>query len=393
MSYVSNMSFEVNSDAIISGIINGEIQARICCKAKHPSNLEEYKKGLQKYREAGIVDSTPSVANFIKEHPSVFKNSKLVSYQNGNIFEEMITLASQSEKNDFDKKLKQRMTIGHELSEEEMEGMDEFLVDFHALANKPDVKVILGETKQYKSSVERLWKIHESSIMEHIVSILGYIPKNVGKVNTYMMYPNYDTHRSCQVSGDSTSLFLGKRGADTENKILAHLAHQAVHQPMLPYKLSMSKQEKEKLHGFIKFLTDKEIFSELSGESGLKITTPQENHVLMGKMYPYWLGYKFRNAKKQEVEPEEEIKKAIERDREYYETLPQDSKARNHYKYYQFEKLDPEKIAEFFRYKKGMTPYEFIQIDFDNRDNVCKMEFNGENLHKKQPRNLEDRVR
>ena len=29
MSNISNMRFEVNSDAVISGIINGEIQARM----------------------------------------------------------------------------------------------------------------------------------------------------------------------------------------------------------------------------------------------------------------------------------------------------------------------------------------------------------------------------
>ena len=286
----------------------------------------------------------------------------------------MITLSSESKENEYDKKIKQRMTIVHDLSEEEMKGMDKFLEDFHELANESDIKELLKKTMKYKNSVEKLWKMNEKSIMSHIESILGYTPENVAKVNTYMMYPNYDTHRSCQVSENSTSLFLGKRGADTENKILAHLAHQVVHQPMLPYKLSMSKQEKDKLHGFIKFLTDKEIYSELSGESGLKITTPQENYELMGKMYPYWLGYKFRNCRKLGLEPSEEIKKSIQKDKEYYESLPKESKSRSHYKYYQLDKLDPEKIAEFFRYKKGMSPYEFIQIDFDNRDNVIKKE-------------------
>ena len=46
MSNVSNMRFEVNSDAVISGIINGEIQARMCCKAKNPNNTEQYKREL-----------------------------------------------------------------------------------------------------------------------------------------------------------------------------------------------------------------------------------------------------------------------------------------------------------------------------------------------------------
>lgn len=389
MSNMSNMRFEVNSDAIISGIINGEIQARMCCKAQNPNNSEKYKKGLKKYREAGIVDSTPSVVKFMREHPSVFRNPKLVSYNNGNIFEEMITLAPQSKAGDYDERLKNRMTIGHELTTEEMAGMDSFLCDFHSLQNEPDIKAIIGETRKYGSSVERLWKTNESSIMEHIKSILGYTPESIGSVSTYVMYPNYDTHRSCQSSGNSTFFFLGKRGADAENKILAHLAHQAVHQPMLPYKLSMSREEKEKFHGFIKFLTDKEIYAKLSGESSLKITTPHENHALMGKIYPYWLGYKFRSANRQGLDPAEEIEKVIQRDKAYYDALPAESKAKRNYSHYEFGRLDSRKIAEFFRYKKGMTPYEFINIDFDNRDDVCKEKV----TQVKTPKTLEDKTR
>lgn len=367
MSDISNMRFDINSDSIISGIINGEIQARMCCRAKNPNNSENYKKELIKYKEAGIVDSTPSVVSFIKRHPNVFRNSKLISYRDGNIFEEMITLAPST---DSDSKIKTRMLIGRELTPDEMVGMDEFLADFHALKNEPDVKGIINETNQYKKQIERLWRQNEKGILWHIESILGYSPERVGTVNTYVMYPNYDTHRSCQASGTSTSLFLGKRGKDTENRVLAHLAHQAVHQPMLPYKTSMTKQEKEKFHAFIKFLTDKEIYSALSGESSLKIVTPQEDHELMAKIYPYWLGYKYRNAQKEGKHPINEIAKEIQRDKKYFESLPEGSKARNSYKQYEFENLDPVKIAEFFRYKKGMSPYEFINIDFNNRDCV-----------------------
>ncbi len=368
--YRSNMKFEVNPEAVISGIINGEIQARMCCKTKYPNDTENYKSELKKYREAGIVDSTPAIVSFIKNHPSVFRNSKLISTRNGNIFEEMITLTSQD--GDYDESLKSRMAIVHDLTPEEMKEMDPFIEDFHSLETKPDVKEILSETKKYSRKIENLWINNETKIMSHIESILGYTPENIGKVKTYIMYPNYDTHRSCQVSENDTSLFFGKRGQDSDSKILAHLAHQAVHQPMLPYKIHMSKDEKDKLHCFIKFLTDKEIFSKFSGESGLKILTPQENYMLMGKIYPYWLGYKYRNSAKQGLIPEKEIEKQIKEDKSYFDSLPENSKLRKNYSYYHFDQLDPSKIAEFFRFKKGITPYEFVKIDFDNRENVCK---------------------
>ena len=374
MSSITNMKFEVDSDVIVSGIINGEIQARMCCKAQNPNNSENYRKELQRYKDAGIVNSTPSVVGFIKKYPSVFKNQKLISLRNGNIFEEMITLAPQTSQAEYDEKLKTRMIIGHELTEEEMVGMDEFCRDFHSLQTQEDLQKIISETREYKSSIERLWKSNGESIIEHIENILGYKPEHVGTVRTFIMYPNYDTHRSCQVSGTDTSLFLGKRGKDSENKVLAHLAHQAIHQPMLPYKMSMSKQDKEKLHSFIKFLTDKEIYGILSGESSLKINTPQEDHVLMGKIYPYWLGYKHRNDKIKGLDPIAEIQKEIQKDKEYYDSLPEGSKSKKNYKNYKFETLEPTKIAGFFRYKKGMTPYDFIKIDFDNRENISKTE-------------------
>ena len=102
----------------------------------------------------------------------------------------------------------------------------------------------------------------------------------------------------------------------------------------------------------------------------------------MGKLYPYWLGYRFRNARNQGLNPEVEIQKIIQRDKAYYESLPKGSKQKNAYKDYEFDKLNAKKIAEFFRYKKGMTPYEFVKIDFDNRDAVCNDTFEKDNIRK-----------
>lgn len=371
MAYVSNMKFEVNSDAIVLGLINGEIQARMECMSRSSGNPEKYRNSLRRYADAGIVNSTPSIVEFMKRNPRVFRNPKLIS-RSGNIFEEFVTLSPLSENSDYDEKLKSRMTIGHELTTEEMEGIDGFLADFHTLADKSDVQEKIDETKTYRRSIERLWRANEKGILEHVQGILGYVPENVGKVSTFIMYPNYDTHRSYQLSGNRTNYFLAKRGNELEHRILSDLAHQAVHQPMIPYKISMSKTEKEKLHSFIKFLTNKEVYTMLSGVSGLAITTPKEDFELMGKVYPYWLGYKHRRDVREGLDPVSEIAKEIQRDKGYYDSLPEGSRAKKRLSHYQFDTLDPEKIAGFFRYKKGITPYEFIKIDFDNRDAVSK---------------------
>lgn len=369
MTDMSNMRFEVNSDAIISGLINGEIQARMECMSKSSGDSRKYKSSLRRYEEAGIANSTPSVVEFMKRNPRFFRNPKLIS-QTQNIFEEFVTLSPLSESSGYDETLKSRMTIGHELTSEEMEGIDGFLEDFHSLSSQPDIQEKIEETKTYRRSIERLWRENEKPIMEHVEEILGYTPESVGKVSTFIMYPNYDTHRSCQLSGNRTFLFLGKRGEDLEYKMLSDLTHQAVHQPMIPYKLSMSKLEKDKLHSFIKFLTNKEIFSWLSGKSGLSITTPKEDYDLMGKMYPYWLGYKHRRDASIGLDPAQQIASEIQRDKEYYDSLPEESKTKRRLEGYRLSSLDPEKIATFFRYKKAITPYEFVEIDFNNREAV-----------------------
>ena len=93
----------------------------------------------------------------------------------------------------------------------------------------------------------------------------------------------------------------------------------------------------------------------------------------MGKIYPYWLGYRYRNVDKIGQDPEEKIEKAILRDKAYFDKLPQNSKKRKLYASYRFDELDPKKIAEIFRENRGITPYEFVKkFDFDRRDLVCK---------------------
>lgn len=54
--------------------------------------------------------------------------------------------------------------------------------------------------------------------MKHIKTVLGYEPEVVGNVNTYIMYPNFDTHRSCQLTDKNIHVFWkmpksdGKKG-------------------------------------------------------------------------------------------------------------------------------------------------------------------------------------
>ncbi len=342
----SNMHFAVDKNAVTSGIISMQLKSEVA--GKH----------------------FPEVTKFRSEYPSVCGKS----HKDGtNIFDEFISLFTLPNMAEHTDMIRNRMIYEYDIDEEVLPEMDKFVADFYALQQTPEIRKAIDSTISYKNTIERLWRLYEAPIMKNVKGIIGYEPENVGKVNAYIMYPIVDTHRTCQVSKGRTSLFFGKAKEKDRNKILSYLTHQAVHQPMLPYKQSMTKEKKESFHAFIKFLADKETYTLLSGKSYLDIVTPGEKHDVMAKVYPYWLGYRYRNADKQGLNSVEEIKKAISRDQQYYESLPNSKKAP--FEAYEFEKLSPEKIAGFFRDKRGYTPYQFAEIDFSNRNRLFKSQY------------------
>ena len=356
------MNFAVNGNAVVCNIIDGEIRARMA------SRNDPEKK--QRYKELRVIDSTPVITKFMVEHPKVFGNKKLIHQDGSNFFGGIVPLASLDDTQAHREMLRNRMKYEYGLTDAELPAMDRFIDDLYNLKATPEIQSIVSETEEYKESIEKMWKANESSIMRYIHGVLGYIPEKVGKVNTYVMYPTVDTHRSYQISGSKTCLYFGKKEEEDPNKILAYLTHQAVHQPMLPYKSSMTKKEKEEFHAFIKFLTDKDVYNQLTGRSYLEITTQAENAEVMGRVYPFWLGYRYRNADKQGLNPEEEVSKAIKRDKEYFDRLPEKSRKRSLYSTYNFDRLDPKKIARLFRERRGITPYEFVKLDFEDRSLV-----------------------
>jgi len=357
------MSFAVNKDAVVCNLISGEYRARIASR-KNPEKKELY-------RNRRVMDTTPAITRFIQNHQGVFSNRKLIHSDGTNFFGEIVPLASLAGTESHKEMLKSRLKYEYDLSDEELPEMDRFIEDLYRLNQEPEIQSIVNETRSYKNSIERIWRLNEASVMRHIKSVLGtYEPETSGKVSTYIMYPNFDTHRSYQLTGNKTFLFFAKSGESNPNKIIASLAHQAVHQPMLPYKSSMTKKEKDEFHAFIKFLTDKDIYNQFSGESYLDIVTQGENAEVMGRVYPFWLGYRYRNVDKEGLDPVEEIEKAINRDKNYFDKLPINSKKRKLYEKYEFEKLDPEKIAKFFKARRAITPYEFAKLDFEDKQNI-----------------------
>ena len=353
--------------AVLCNMIDGEIKARI--DSKHNPEKKE------KYKEIGLINSTPAITKFMHKHPNIFGNKKFIKSNGNNIFEEILPISSSYGKDIYIKEVTRRLKYTYDLSDEEIEGMEQFLDDFWNLSSNKEIKGIISATEQYKDSIEEIWRQQEDLVIKSVHEVLGYEPDVVGTVSTYIMYPNFNIHRTCQAKSNQTNLFFGKMKERNPNKIVAYLTHQVVHQPMLPYKPTMTKKQKEEFHAFIKFLTDKDIYNRLTGKSYLDIVTQNENPEIMAKIYPYWLGYRYRNSEKQGINPVKQIQKAIDRDKRYFDRLPEKSKKRKLYGKYEFEKLDAEKIANFFREKRGITPYQFTKINFNNIKNIYKNEF------------------
>ena len=361
------MNFAVNGNAVVCNMLDGEIRARMASR-NNPAKKQYYK-------DLHVIDSSPAITRFMVAHPKVFGNKKLIRPDGSNFFGGIVPLASLDDTKDHREMLKTRMKYEYGLTDAELPAMDRFLDDLYSLGSTPEIQGIVSETEEYKDSIEKMWKQNEAMIMRYIHGVLGYVPEKVGKVSTYVMYPTIDTHRSYQLSESKTFLFFGKKEESDPNKILSYLTHQAVHQPMLPYKNSMTKKEKEEFHAFIKFLTDKDVYNQLTGRSYLDIVTQNENAEVMGRVYPFWLGYRYRNADKEGLDPVEQISEAIQRDKAYFDELPENSKKRKFYSRYNFDKLDPVKIAMLFREKRGITPYQFAKTDFSRTDLVYQERF------------------
>lgn len=356
-----NLNFTVDKNAVVCNMLNGEIQGRM--KSRKNPALK------QAYRERGIIDSTPAITEFILSHPRVFGNEKLIHRDGSNFLEGILPVYSNPVSSSRREALRSRMRYEYDLTDSEMHSMERFFDDFQVLAEQPEIQKIVSDTEDYKNSIEDAWKASSSSIMRYIKDVIGYEPERHGKVSTFVMYPTFDVHRSSQ-ERSGTSVFFARRKDNDIGKILSYFTHQVVHESMLPYKSSMTKQEKDYYHAFIKFLTDKDVYSQLSGKSYLENITPEENSEIMGKVYPFWLGYRYRNADREGLDPVEQIEETIKRDRTYFESLPENSKVRRFYSSYNFDKLDPKRIALLFREKRGITPYQFAKTDFSRTDLV-----------------------
>ena len=192
----SNMSFAVSGNAVLCNILSQDIKARMVSRKNPEKRI--------KYRENGIIDVSPKITNFMKKYPGVFKNPKLIRPDGSNICEALVPILSLTDLDEQENRIKSIMTYEYDLEENEMPEVGSFLQDFQSLVQEPDIKEIIDDTVKYKKSIETIWNKNEESIMKHVYGLIGYEPKDVGKVRTFIMYPNVNTHRMYPLTKNNT---------------------------------------------------------------------------------------------------------------------------------------------------------------------------------------------
>ena len=117
-----NMNFTVNGNSVVCNLLNGEIQGRM--KTRNNPTVK------QLYRENGIIDSSPAITAFIKKHPRVFGNEKLIQSDGRNFFEGMLNLSPLAQTESYRPALRSRMKYEYDLTDVEVLGMEKFWDDF-----------------------------------------------------------------------------------------------------------------------------------------------------------------------------------------------------------------------------------------------------------------------
>lgn len=373
----TRFNFSVNPDTLVFGYVDREVSARQDCLQKAKKNPgTSWKQWYKAMIERDLINTPQSVRELLRNNARVLRDERFFGPGN-NIVQENMLYSALTEPEGL-KKIKKYMGVVYELSEEEQENVSAFFSQMYQLKRDPVIAKKVEKANQNRAHISRLWKDNEEHIMSHIARIVGDIPefaeKKTSEVDVLLLDSKSNTQRTIPLNKRRTVMIYGKDSVnerETDVRTLASLTHQAIHQPILPYKPGMTEEDKKAYHAFIKFLTDKEVYTLYTGRSALALKTVGEDSELMGLIYPYYLGYKYRNARAEGLDPVKLISAEIARDKQFYDSIT-DMRVKKRFASYEFEQLDPKKIAHFFVGKRNISPYKFAQINFHNRYDVIK---------------------
>lgn len=323
------------------------------------------------------VNLNSPFTTFIDQRKDLVQTGKFIHNDGSNIFDTLARVYTRVIEMGIETEdVKRTIQMEYDLSDEDLEkyDFDGLIEGLKALSKSDEVTNVIDYTNSYKNGVEKVWKTNQDFILSNIARIVGksFDMKPKKTVHAYVTYPSFSTNKASQIGNGNSCILFGKDVRTDATKVLGELAYQLIKVSYLPYKNGMTSTRKNYHRAFLKFLAAKETFSKLSGKPAVEMVTDGESPEYMAKVYPYWLGYKYRNADREGRTPEACIAGEIARDKAYVESLDPQSKKASLYAAYDFENYDPKKIAEIFVGKRGMTPYEFNLLPFENQGRILK---------------------
>ena len=230
----------------------------------------------------------------------------------------------------------------------------------------PQFRKIIEEAEAYKVKLEGKWREDESIVGEYFKEIFGQEMNSA--VDVYVVPPQYSAGET-HFNNSGNFIVWGSDKTNEDNHYdTVYLAHEILHATYMQYpdfpkdlEREQRKQKRDNIHSAIQYLADKELNHRLTGQSYL--TNPSHPFLIetMKKMYPYFLGYLYRNEEK----ADEKVRTALLRDYNYRASQTETGKG-SELAYVKFEQLSPKKIAKFFKDKSNMSIEEFLEIDFEN---------------------------
>lgn len=363
----SGMKFTVNSTGVMADLFAKRFAVEGMVR-----NNPERRKALEEMEIIGTPLDTEIVST-IAQSGGVIKKYMLTG--SGKNIYDTISRLSHNKPENFKDAMASKVVYMYDCPEDSVDEICSLVPDCQEVLKTESGKRMIRRTIEYKNRIENLWGRCEHNLDRYTNQVIGEanLAPNGKKILVSVMAPIYNNERNSSEEKDKSIFYYSQseaRSREEQNHnrayTIASLFHEKIHETVLPYKLYMTKKQKDRFHAFIKFFANKEVYHMITGKSYLDIETPREDQELMAKVYPFWLGYLHRK----DTDPVGQIQADINRDRKAFNRLNKNSKKRKTYEKYDFKNLSAVKIAQFFVGKKGMSPYEFADIDFDNRSLV-----------------------
>lgn len=231
-------------------------------------------------------------------------------------------------------------------------------------------------TCDYRNKLENNWNNNKENISDFVEGITGKVFDKKAKV--MVLPPIFERGYTCRWK-DRDIAYSHCFDPNAENNELiemVYLAHEFMHSQGFPYLSGQDRTAKNNLHGFIQYLTDNELCNRLSMQKGIAYQYGDNRHHGIDNktfldMYPYFIGYLYRN----EENPLEYIATNMRKNRRFSAIRDENGSDKQLY--------SPIAIANYFRGKKNMSPYDFVKLDFSKAIDDFGLERNKIAAHSK----------